>query len=52
LDRSGVAIAVADAIEAASFDRILTGAAVLFGHAGIAACKADAGRMRWRSSCS
>jgi hypothetical protein len=48
LHGSGVACAVASAIESASFagDNILTGAAVLLGRAGIAACEADAGKMK------
>lgn len=48
LDRDGVALALAQAIESPTYrgDDILTGAAVLLGHGGIDACKADARTMR------
>jgi hypothetical protein len=43
LDRDGVACAVARAIESPTYagDNILTGAAVLLGRSGIAACEPD-----------
>ena len=46
LDRDGVACAMAIESPTYTGDSILTGAEVLLGRAGVAACEADAGRMK------